>query len=228
MNLETTARWMADRLAECFGEPCVDPGDPVETLVLTILSQNTNDANRDRAYAALLDEFASLANVADAELNRIANTIRIGGLHHQKARSIRGTLRRILEERGELDLSFIDALGLDAAMAWLSAFPGVGKKTAGIVLLFAFGKPYFPVDTHVRRVLTRFGLIAPGDDPHDRANAILPPDPELMRRLHLLLIQLGRTVCRARDPNCTDCPIRRHCRHGGSRRLKAGGRPDGC
>jgi len=226
MNLETTVRWMADRLAERFGEPRVDPEDPVETLVLTILSQNTTDTNRDRAYAALLDEFESLANVADAQAEQIANTIRIGGLHHQKARSIRRALRRILEERGRLELSFIDALDLDAAMAWLSASPGVGKKTAGIVLLFAFGKPYFPVDTHIRRTLTRFGLIGSGDDPHDRMNAILPPDPDLMRRLHLLLIQLGRTVCRTRDPNCTDCPIRRHCSHGGSRQTKTGGRMD--
>ena len=96
-------------------------------------------------------------------------------------------------------------------MAWLLASPGVGKKTAGIVMLFSFGRPYFPVDTHIRRVLTRVGLVEPSGDPHDQANAVLPPDAPLMAALHLQIIRLGREICHPRRPECSRCPIRDEC-----------------
>ena len=96
--------------------------------------------------------------------------------------------------------------------AWLLASSGVGKKTAGIVVLFSFGKPYFPVDTHIRRVLTRLGFVEPQEDPHDRMNAMLPKDPQFMATLHLYLIQLGREVCRPRRPDCLHCPLNDGCK----------------
>jgi len=205
------AAWIAGRLDERFEEVKRRPNDPVEILVATILSQNTNDSNRDRAYESLIGRFRSFEAVADADEDEIAATIRVGGLHRQKARSIKESLRRIIAERGGLDLSFLAGLTIAEGLNWLLSLPGVGKKTAGIVLLFSFGKPYFPVDTHIRRVLSRVGLIENGEDPHRVMNQILPKDPVLMRRLHLHLIRLGRTVCHPRRPECSDCPLSAGC-----------------
>jgi len=211
MQPRARAVWIADRLSDQYGVPSVARTNPVESLVRTILSQNTNDTNRDRAYASLLERFGTLDGVRAASAAAIGRAIRVGGLHRQKSARIREVLKRIYRERGRLDLLFLGEWELDAAMDWLLASPGVGKKTAGIVMLFSFDRPYFPVDTHIRRVLTRVGLIGPNGDPHDQANAILPKDPSLMARLHLLIIRLGREICRPRRPNCTGCPIRAGC-----------------
>ena len=207
-------QWIAAQLRAHYGKISLSPQDPVKTLVRTILSQNTNDANRDRAYDALLSQFGRLETVRKASEREIAQAIRTGGLHRQKAVWIKQVLARIEGEQGALDLSFLDALSLEAAMAWLLASPGVGKKTAGIVLLFSFRKPYFPVDTHIRRVLTRVGLIKTCEDPHDRLNRLLPSDVEFMTALHLHLIRLGREVCHPRRPECTICPLRPQCAWG--------------
>lgn len=205
------ARWIESRVSACYGEISPQKRDPVETLIKTILSQNTNDGNRDRAYQSLLDRFGTLSAVKEAPVEEIAEAIRVGGLHRQKALRIKQVLQRIEQEQGSLDLSFLSGLSLDKAMAWLLASPGVGKKTAGIVMLFSFGKPYFPIDTHIRRVLTRVGLAEPKKDPHDRLNAILPKDPTFMATLHLHLIRLGREVCHPRRPDCPACPLRDGC-----------------
>ena len=215
MNPMMRARWIVSRLSACYGEISHRRTDPLETLIKTILSQNTNDANRDRAYRSLLDRFGGLAAVKEARVEEIAEAIRVGGLHRQKALRIKQVLRRIEQEQGSLDLSFLDGLSLDEAMAWLLASQGVGKKTAGIVMLFSFGKPYFPVDTHVRRVLTRLGLVEPQEDPHDRMNAMLSKDPQFMAALHLGLIRLGREVCRPRRPDCLHCPLCDGCEWAG-------------
>ncbi len=211
MDARKRVAHLAARLAEQFGAPEVGRPDPIEELVLTILSQNTNDTNRDRAYASLLDRFGSLDAVRTARVDTIGRAIRIGGLHRQKSARIKAVLQRIHAKQGRLDVSFLGELELADAMAWLLASPGVGKKTAGIVMLFSFGRPYFPVDTHIRRVLTRVGLIEPSGDPHDQANALLPPDPALMAALHLLIIRLGREICHPRKPECSRCPIRDGC-----------------
>jgi len=211
MDARERALRLASRLTEHFGPPLIGRRDPVEELVLTILSQNTNDTNRDRAYASLLGRFGSLDAVRTARVDAIGHAIRVGGLHRQKSARIVAVLQRIHSERGRLDVSFLGEMNLADAMAWLLASPGVGKKTAGIVMLFSFGKPYFPVDTHIRRVLTRVGLIEPGGDPHDQANALLPPDPALMAAMHLLIIRLGREICHPRRTECSRCPIRDEC-----------------
>jgi len=217
MGYEDDAQWMVDRLADRFGVPPDEAEDPVETLVLTILSQNTTDVNRDRAYATLRERFPDLVKLADAPEAQIADAIRPAGLQTQKAHAIRVALRRILAERGTLDLAFLRTTSQDAALAWLLDLPGVGHKTAGIVLLFSFGIPYFPVDTHIRRVLTRIGWLRNGEDPHRRANEILPRDASTMRALHLQWIRLGRTLCRPRTPRCDECPIDARCTYGGGR-----------
>jgi endonuclease-3 len=211
MRTETTVTWIADRLRGRYGDVPSGRSDPVETVVRTILSQNTNDQNRDRAYESLLARFGSLEEVMRADSDKIAEAVRVGGLHREKAERIKAVLNRIVEERGGLDLSFLGRLPLEEGMAWLLRSPGVGKKTAGIVLLFSFGKPYFPVDTHIRRVLTRFGLLERGGDPHDRLNGLLPKGAAFLRRLHLHLIRLGRETCHPRRPECGDCPLRERC-----------------
>jgi len=188
--------------------------DPLATLILTILSQNTTDINRDRAYASLTTRFPSFDEVAEAKLDDLADAISTAGLQRQKAASIRAALRRIRAQEGRLDLAFLARMPTEAAFAWLLASPGVGEKTASIVLLFAFGRPVFPVDTHIRRILTRVGWITAAGSPHRQAQARLPQDPALMRDLHLLLIHLGRTVCRPRRPACDVCPLQPRCAHG--------------
>jgi endonuclease-3 len=211
MNPEKATRWITERLHDHYGEVSVTTSDPLEELILTILSQNTNDTNRDRAYASLLSHFKDLDRVRQAPADKIAEAIQVGGLHRQKSSRIKLVLERIIQERGSLNLSFLSDLPLDRAMEWLLSSPGVGKKTAGIVMLFSFDKPYFPVDTHIRRVTTRLGLVGEKDDPHQQMNALLPPDPALMRRLHLQLIRLGREICHPRRPECPTCPLSDHC-----------------
>lgn len=211
MDATSVAHWTHEMLSERYGvaPPALHP--PIENLVLTILSQNTNDPNRDRAYRSLMDRFGTMEAVRDAPVDEIAAAIEIGGLHRQKAARIRQVLERITAERGALDIGFLAELPLDEAMAWLLASPGVGHKTAGIVMLFSFGKPYFPVDTHIRRVFTRLGVLEPKEDPHRRMNDVLPSDPDVLAALHLNAIRLGRERCHPRGPRCEDCPLQARC-----------------
>jgi len=211
MDATKTALWALDRMREHYGVVPRVPHAPVDNLVLTILSQNTNDVNRDRAYGSLMGRFGDMAAVRDAPTDAISEAIQIGGLHRQKAERIQRVLQRITTERGELDLGFLADLPLDEAMDWLLASPGVGNKTAGIVMLFSFGRPYFPVDTHIRRVFNRLGVIGARQDPHQRMNAILPQDADIMATLHLHTIRLGRELCHPRGPECRDCPLKPHC-----------------
>jgi endonuclease-3 len=208
------AEWIRNRLTEAYGPRTVPKGDPLETLVTTILSQNTNDVNRDRAYAALLERFGSLERVSRASEAQIEASIRVAGLQSQKARTIHDILRRIRATSGRLDLGFLERMPAADAFAWLRRSRGIGTKTASIVLLFSFGRPFFPVDTHVGRVLRRVGAIPAAGDAFRHANDALPRDPQLLLELHLLLIQLGRTLCRPRRPACGSCPILARCEHG--------------
>ena len=214
--------WIANRLIATYGRVSVDLLDPVENLILTILSQNTHDVNRDRAFQSLMQEFETLKNVSAAPIEQIAATIQIGGLQQQKARSIHAALGRILDVRGVLDLSFLNDLALPEALSWLLNLPGVGPKTASIVLLFSFDRPAFPADTHIRRVMSRLGLISERGDPHPRLNQLLPPDAPLMQQLHLLTIRLGREICHPRQPCCDSCPLNPECmwiaQHGSTRK----------
>lgn len=211
MNDVAKIAWIADRLIEQFGTPHIEIVDPIENLVLTILSQNTNDVNRDRAFVSLMATYATLEQVRVAPLGEIAAAIQIGGLQQQKSRSIRQTLERIMNERGYLELAFLNDLSLFDALKWLTALPGVGPKTAGIVLLFSFERPYFPADTHIRRIMSRMGLVPERGDPHSRLNELLPADPLLMQRLHLLAIRLGRELCHPSKPECDECSLRPQC-----------------
>ncbi|HVN16733.1 MAG TPA: hypothetical protein VMT73_13395 [Anaerolineales bacterium] len=212
-NLAKHALKIHQRLLEAFGRPIWrNPLPPVDELVSTILSQNTNDINRDRAFNALRAKFSSWEEVRDAKTSDVVNAIRPAGLANQKGPRIQNVLHEITKERGDLDLSFLNDLPLEEARAWLMKFNGVGPKTAAIVLCFSLNRPAFPVDTHIYRVTGRIELRPQQltvEQAHPYLEGLFPP--ETYYAAHLNLIRLGREVCAARKPNCPICPIRDLC-----------------
>jgi len=205
-----------ERLLEFYGEPMWrNPLPAIDELVSTILSQNTNDLNRDRAFNALRARFGTWEEVRDAMTLDVIEAIRPAGLANQKGPRIQQVLRSITEERGSLDLSFLEKLTVDEARAWLTRFNGVGPKTAAIVLCFSLNKPAFPVDTHIYRVTGRIGLCPEKmtvEQAHPHLESLFPP--ETYYAAHLNIIHLGREICTARKANCEICPIRKLCDYG--------------
>ena len=212
-DLSARALAVHQRLLEAFGEPIWrNPLPAIDELVSTILSQNTNDINRDRAFESLRARFPAWEQVRDAKTEAVVAAIRPAGLANQKGPRIQQVLRAITEERGNLDLSFLADLPMDEARVWLTKFNGVGPKTAAIVLCFSLGRPAFPVDTHIYRVSGRIGLRPERmtvEQAHPHLEALFPP--ETYYAAHLNLIRLGREVCGARKPLCGKCPIRDLC-----------------
>ena len=202
---------LRERLRAVYGVPVMEPHeDPLAELVLTVLSQATNDRNRDVAYLRLRERFPTWQAVRDAPVEDIEAAIQPGGLHVQKSRRIKQMLEAI---GGGLDLSWMRDAPVAQSRAFLCALPGVGRKTAACVLLFAYGLPDVPVDTHVSRVGTRLGLLRPGAalDPelHDAMLALTPSGAEL--ELHVNLLRHGRRTCHAQRPACGDCALQRVC-----------------
>lgn len=218
----TTARLalqVHDHLLAFYGQPVWrNPLPALDELVSTILSQNTNDANRDRAFAALRARFPTWEAVRDADLAAVVDAIRPAGLANQKGPRIQQVLRAITAERGSLDLSFLADWPLEEARRWLLQFKGVGPKTAAIVLCFSLGRPAFPVDTHIYRVTGRIGLrpeTMSVEEAHRHLESLFPP--ETYYAAHLNLIRLGREICTARKPACERCPLERLCAFGQAR-----------
>jgi endonuclease III len=214
-------RKITDRLAKEYGRPLLRPHRaPIDELVLTVLSQNTNDRNRDVAYFRLRDRFPTWDAVREAPVEEIEEAIRPGGLAPTK--SVR--IHQILDAIGEDDLLWLADAPLDEAREYLVGLPGVGRKTAACVLLFSFGRPDVPVDTHVYRVGGRLGLW-PAKTPlvkaHDELSRLCGDDGEFAYETHVLLIRHGRRTCVARTPRCAECPLRRICPEG-RRRLARG------
>jgi len=186
--------------------------DPLESLIVTILSQNTNDINRDKAYRSLRKRFRSWQEMHDAPVREIAEAIRVGGLANIKSERINEILHSVKKERGDFDLSFLRDLPAEEAEEALLSHKGVGLKTAKVVLLFSLGKNVFPVDTHIHRLSKRLGLVpekATRQHTHDIMAHLVPP--EKMHSFHLNLIAHGRKICKARDPRCPDCLLNRLC-----------------
>jgi len=207
-------RAVADLLRAQYGDPQWRQHlPPLDELVNTILSQSTSDTNRDRAFQALRARFPTWEAVRDAPAEAVIEAIRQAGLANQKGPRIQRVLRRITEERGgDLSIDFLAGLPLEDARAWLTGLDGVGPKTAAIVLLFAFGRPAFPVDTHVLRLSQRLGLIGQkvsAEKAHDLMERIVPAEDYYA--FHLNLIRHGREVCHARGPECPRCPLRPYC-----------------
>jgi endonuclease III len=186
--------------------------DPVDELVMTILSQNTSDTNTERAFSSLKSTFASWQDVIDADDSDIADAIRSGGLANQKAPRIKRVLENIVNQRGALDLTFLKHLTVDEANTWLTTLPGVGPKTAACVLLFSLDMPVMPVDTHVHRVAKRLGLI-PDSATAEQAHELLGSgfDADKLYQAHMLLIRHGRETCKARKPLCGTCVLSDEC-----------------
>lgn len=221
-DLKRKARIIHEKLLQVYGEPGWTRLDGVSELVATILSQNTNDGNRDLAYARLRARFPTWEAVRDAPAEAVIDAIKPAGLANQKGPRIQSALRRITDERGELNIDFLAALPVEEARRWLLSINGIGPKTAAIVLLFCYDKPVFPVDTHVHRVTGRLGLRDPkltADQTHELMDALCPPGAHFA--FHLNLIRLGREVCHARNPACERCPLQRHCDDYQRRRAKS-------
>ncbi len=202
-------RTIERRLTKRFG-PLEPPRrtDPLEELILTVLSQHTSDLNAGRAFEALRDAFPSWEDVVRAKPERVADVIRSGGLANTKAPRIQQILREIRERQGRYDLSFLRRRTDEEAREYLTSLPGVGPKTAAVVMSFSLGRAAMPVDTHVHRVSGRLGLIPPktsADKAHRLLEDLVPP--ELRTSLHVGLIRLGREICKAGRPRCEECPL---------------------
>ncbi len=203
------------RLNQLYGEKETHVShQPVAALVNTILSQNTNDHNRDIAYHQLRDNFPTWEDVRDAPEDKLINAIRPAGLAPSKGPRIQAALQQITAERGKISLDFLNDIPLVEARNWLIGLNGVGPKTAAIVLLFALGRPAFPVDTHIHRVTKRWGLI-PEKTSREKAHVLLEDliPPHLYYSFHINIIQHGRTICGARNPRCNRCPLQDLCNY---------------
>jgi len=227
-------------LASMYGIPTWERvHDPTSELILTILSANSADINAEKAFDALSRRWPSSSEgdvdmkvhrpgwggvgigsatpdwsaIADAAIDELIDVIRPGGLAPTKAPRIQATLRRVREERGDYSLEFLGYMAPADALAWLTAIPGVGRKTASVVLLFSFGMPLIPVDRHVERVAMRIGLIPPRIDvlkAHDYIAALVPD--ERSHETHVNFITHGRQTCHAQRPACGRCAIAARCR----------------
>jgi endonuclease-3 len=208
-------RTIIERLRAAYGKPELEPHRaPVDELVLTVLSQNTNDRNRDVAYRRLRERFRSWEDVRDARAAEVEDAIRPGGLAPTKAVRIQQILRALDGD----DLAWLETAPVEEGRDYLCALPGVGRKTAACVLLFSYGLPDVPVDTHVFRVGTRLGLFRPGasfEEAHDEMLRFADEAYEL----HVSLIRHGRRTCTARNPNCPECPLLSICPYGRARPL---------
>ncbi len=214
-DLRVKAQEIFHRLLKEFGEPeWGERMDPLDELVSTILSQNTNDRNRDAAFRSLKLRFPTWDQVRDAPVKQVVDAIHSAGLANQKGARIQRILEQITSERGTLDLAFLHNLPPEEARAWLLRFKGVGPKTAAIMLQFALDKPAFPVDTHILRVTGRLGLRPTrmnAERSHEHMAQLVPTEDYGVT--HLNLIRLGREICHPRNPECTRCPLQDLCNY---------------
>lgn len=214
MNEESRIREIHQDLLDVYGAP-EDPSDQsgIDYLVETILSQNTNDINRDKAFNNLKDSYEDYDEVLDSDVDELEDVIRVAGLGATKAERIQGALQILKEERGSFSLDFIDDMSVEEGKKWLTEIPGIGPKTAAIILCFHFKKPVIPVDTHVHRISKRFGLIienASRSKAHDVLEEKVPDD--IKYSFHRLLITHGRENCKARNPTCGETKLKKYCK----------------
>lgn len=209
------AQAVFQRMLDFYGLPAWrNPLTPLDELVSTILSQNTNDPNRDTAFQNLKKTFPAWEQVRDAPEDQVISAIRSAGLANQKGPRVQTILRQVTEERGNLDLSFLSDLPPAEARQWLIRFKGVGPKTASIVMQFSLNHPAFPVDTHIYRVSGRLGLRPPKmsvEQTHELMEKLFTPYQ--YGPAHLNIIRLGREMCLVRKPKCPDCPLNNLCNY---------------
>ena len=212
-TLRSKAQLIFQALKQTYGHPrWHTPRPTMDEIISTILSQNTNDQNRDAAYQNLRRTFPTWEEVRDAPAENVISAIRSAGLANQKAPRIQIILRQISVERGNLNLDFLTKMPCGEVRVWLMRFKGIGPKTAAIVMQFSLGCPAFPVDTHIYRVTGRLGL-RPAKMNTEQAHSHLEQlfTPRQYEACHLNLIRLGREICLARNPRCPDCPVNSWC-----------------
>ena len=209
------ARKICDILIRYYGkEVSARKLAPLDELVMTILSQHTNDVNMFRAYESLKERFATWEEVMEAPQEEVALFIKSSGMYNLKAKRIQTALREIQERVGRLDLSHLETMDLDKAKKWLTSLHGVGPKTASIVLLFSFQRPVLPVDTHVWRVTKRLGLIGEKvsrEKAHKLLEEIMPTS--CIPSLNKNLVRHGREVCKSQNPKCDECFLSGLCQY---------------
>lgn len=184
----------------------------IDELIFTVLTQNTSDLNAERAYDSLRKALPSWAQVVEADTALVADAIKHGGLSNQKSVRIQKILVEILKRLGHFDLEFLADLPLEEAREWLTSLPGVGPKTAAVVMAFSLKMPAFPVDTHIHRVSKRLGFIGPkvtADQAHPLMEDLIPEDDRY--DMHVLLITHGRQICKAQRARCEECPLKAVC-----------------
>ncbi|NOZ60143.1 MAG: endonuclease III [Calditrichaeota bacterium] len=201
------------KLENAFGIPQrKNVSDPLSTLILTVLSQSTNDKNRDTAYRRLQEKYSTWEQVMRGDVKVIADAIRPGGLANQKSERIQAILRWIYDEYGKLELDFVCDMKPDEIIEKFTRLKGVGVKTISVVMMFSCGIDIFPVDTHVHRICRRLGLVpdkATAEKTFWQMQPLVPPGKSYS--LHMNFLKLGRTICFARKPKCEICPIQREC-----------------
>ena len=186
--------------------------DPLDSLIRTILSQNTNDRNRDRAYQFLKKKFPTWESVWRAGASEISEAIKVGGLANQKGRRIKGLLNWIKEKHGDFNLDFMCRMPTEEVFKTFLPLKGVGVKTLAVVLMFACGRDIFPVDTHVHRVCRKLGLVPNPSTAEKTFYSMQNLIPEgKSYSLHLNMITFGRTICQARNPQCYRCFLFSEC-----------------
>lgn len=193
--------------------------EPMRELVSTMLSHRTNGANEERAFEQLWKHFGSWESIAAGDVAAITEAIAPANYPESKAPRIKAAVAQIIAERGAPTIDFLAALPPAEAIAWLTRLPGVGVKTATLVLLFCFRVPVLPVDTHVHRISQRVGLIGPkvsAEKAHDLLLEMLPPDPDTIWDFHHQLLRHGQRICTFSSPRCPACPILQQCAYGRS------------
>ncbi len=223
-ELEAKAWTMYERLLKRYGhQPNVPRREPMHELISTILSHRTTGRNEDLAYNRMIKRWGSWEAIRDAPVEELADAIAPANYAEQKAPRIKEVLRRIIAEHGTANLDFLRDMPLDEAMTWLTSLPGVGPKTASLVLLFCFARPVLPVDTHVHRVSQRVGLIGPKVDAtaaHPLLLALFPDDPQILYNFHINTLRHGQQLCVWGTPRCSKCPLTEICNYYHSQRPK--------
>jgi endonuclease-3 len=206
-------QWVAEQLIAAFGEPVPPPSRPVlDGLIGTILSQNTTGLTAGLAYTELRRRFPDWAQLPEAETAGVADAIRVAGLAETRARRLQSVILSVTDDFGEASLESLREWTDEQVTRYLTGLEGVGPKTAACVLLFAMGRDVFPVDTHVWRIVRRLGWVTDSstrDQTFEQLGPRVPP--ELRHSLHVLLIRLGREICRAGRPRCGGCPLAERC-----------------
>jgi endonuclease-3 len=214
-TLPERAMLVYDLLGEVYGiKPWQPRREPLHELISTILSHRTTQANEARAFEQMWNKYGSWEAIRDAPAEGIVEAIAPANWPEQKAPRIKAVLDRIIKERGAADISFLADLPVEEGLAWLEALPGVGPKTASLVLLFCFHKPVLPVDTHVHRVSGRVGLIPPrasAEQAHSLLLELLPRDADVLWNFHLNMLRHGQQICVWERPRCGRCVLRAHC-----------------